>query len=91
VAIENEVNFRPTYETKRVPCEGEVGDMIVLTELKEGQDDPANDGSASVWFCIKASRGERRAVWACVKFLGVATCDFDFKPPPQDHELLKRG
>jgi hypothetical protein len=91
LAIENEVNFRPTYETKRVPCEGEVGDMLVLTELQEGQADPTKDGSASVWFCIKASRGEKPAVWACVKFLGVATCEFDLKSPPQDHPSLRRG
>jgi hypothetical protein len=91
VAIDNEVNFRPTFETNKVPCEGEVGDMVVLTALKEGAADPEKDGSASVWFCIKAGRGERPAVWACVQFLGIATCDIPLRKPPQDHEVLKRG
>lgn len=91
VAIDEQINFKPWFEQQSVPCEGEVGDIVVVTPLKEGQPDPEPQGSASVLFCIKASDGERSAVWARVQFDGVTTCEVPLPTPPQTHPTLKRG
>ncbi len=92
MAIGDQNNFKPWFEQQTVPCEGEVGDILVLTPLTEGQPDPELQGSASVWFCIKAKLGERPAVWARVQFDGVATCEEPPLPiPPQSRPTLRRG
>jgi hypothetical protein len=91
VAIGDQINFEPLFEQQSVPCEGEVGDIVVITLLKDHQPDPEAQGSASVWFCIKANVGERHAVWARVQFDGVATCDVKLPTPPQTRPTLKRG
>ncbi len=84
----NQVNFEP-FKTRRVPCEGEVGDIVVLSP--EGDEDTSKWGKATVWFCIKASRGERNAVWARVQFDGVASCGADVRDPPKDRPELYAG
>jgi hypothetical protein len=91
VASGDEINFRPTFQTNSVPCEGEVGDLLVLTPLKDGEADPSAQGMATVWFCIKAGKGERQAVWARLQFDGVATCGFPLADPPQNRPTLRRG
>ena len=87
VSIGDQNNFRPWFEQPTVPCEGAVGDILVLTPLRDGQPDPTAQGQASVWFCVKASdeRGQR-AVWAHVLFDGVATCATG--PVPLPTQLL---
>jgi hypothetical protein len=88
----DQINFRPWFEQTTVPCEGEVGDIIVITPLDEGQPDRLAQGGASVWFCIKAQMGERPAVWARVQFDGIATCESGPLPePPQTHPTLRLG
>ncbi len=91
MATGDQINFKPWFEQQSVPCEGEVGDILVITPLQEGKSDSAAQGSASVWFCIKASRGELPAVWARVQFDGVATCAKPVPLPPQTHPTLQRG
>jgi len=91
VAIGDQINFKPWFEQHTVPCEGEVGDILVLTPLKEGRPDPEQQGSATVLFCIKANEGERPAVWARVQFDGVATCEAPLPMPPQTRPTLRRG
>jgi hypothetical protein len=92
VAIPDQINCRPWFEQNTVPCDGEVGDILVITPLKENQADPELQGSATVWFCIKAGMGERPAVWARVQFDGVASCDTGPLPtPPQVRPTLRRG
>jgi len=85
-------NFKPWFEQDTVPCEGEVGDILVLTRLKEGQSDPEPIGLTHVFFCIKAQRDERPAVWARVQFDGFATCNTGPLPTPsQTLAPLTRG
>jgi len=91
VAIGDQINFKPWFDQHTVPCEGEVGDILVLTPLREGQADPEAQGLARVWFCIKARLGERPAVWARVQFDGVATCLAPLPMPPQTRPTLVRG
>ena len=91
MASEDQINFKPAFETNTVPCEGEVGDLLVLSPLKDGEPDPTNQGLASVWFCIKAGNAERPAVWARVQFDGVASCGFPIADPPQSRPTLRRG
>jgi hypothetical protein len=92
VAISDQINFKPRFEQPTVPCEGEVGDILVMTPLRERELDPSQQGLASVWFCIKAQFGERPAVWARVQFDGVATCrDGPVQEPPQTRPTLRRG
>ena len=91
MASGDQINFRPWFEQDTVPCEGEVGDILVVTPLKEGVADPEKQGSASVWFCVKAGSGEPPAVWARVQFDGVATCKTGNLPtPPKSRPTLKR-
>ena len=91
MAVRDQQNFRPRYAHDTVPCDGEVGDILILTPLREGDHDRAPQGSASVWFCIKDQSDELSAVWARVQFDGVATCDAPVPTPPQTHPNLTRG
>jgi len=91
VAIGDEVNFKPSFEQLTVPCDGNVGDLLVLSPLKEGEPDNSPQGLASLWFCIKAGRGERAAIWARIQFDGVATCAAPVPQPPQNRPTLTRG
>jgi hypothetical protein len=91
VAYRDEINIQPAFKQSSVPCEGEVGDLLVLTRLAEGERDPSAQGMASLWFCIKAADGEQHAVWARVQFDGVASCGKPIPDPPQNHPTLQRG
>ena len=84
-----QINFEPTFEQSTVPCDGEVGDLLVMTRLKEGGVDSKKQGRASVWFCIKARQGDQPATWARVQFDGVATCAAPVPEPPQDRPTLR--
>lgn len=91
MAIVDQTNFKPAFEHSTVPCDGDVGDLYVLTPLAEGAPDNSQQGVASLWFCIKAGRGERPAIWARVAFDGVATCAVAVPLPPQNRPTLVRG
>ena len=94
MAIGEQLNVRPRFRTKTVPCEGEVGDLLVITPLKEDQHDASPQGLASLWFCIKAQdvAEQRPAVWARVQFDGIATCKITaVADPPQNRPELRQG
>ena len=92
MASGDQTNFKPSFEQTTVPCEGEVGDLLILTPVKERVTDAEKLGSASVWFCIKAGTGERPAVWGRVQFDGFATCETGPLPTPsQTLPPLTRG
>lgn len=91
MALGDQINFRPEFQTTKLPCSGQVGDLIVLTPLKEGDFDPETDGSASVWVCVKADLDGRPALWLRVQFDGFATCDTPVAPAAQGHPRLVRG
>jgi hypothetical protein len=91
VAYRDQVNIEPAFKQSKVPCDGEVGDLLVLTPLEKGEPDRSPQGLASLWFCVRAADGERRAVWARVQFDGVAECDAPIPDPPQDRPPLERG
>jgi hypothetical protein len=90
---EERVNLGPRFRTVEVPCEGRVGDLIVLSPLDEGEFDGEPQGSASLWVCIKANWDPEGmpAVWARVQFDGVASCGIPVALPPQDRPRLHRG
>ncbi|CAN5535659.1 hypothetical protein BH10PSE7_BH10PSE7_03310 [soil metagenome] len=88
------INLKPSFEQVKVPCDGEAGDLIVLTPLKQGQRDPSAQGLASLWFCTKAADHNENvpAIWARVQFDGIATCKVPQLPdPPQNRPTLTRG
>jgi hypothetical protein len=92
MAVGEQINVRPHFETTKLPCEADVGDLLVLTPLKEGDVDPSPQGLASLWFCIKANvGGQRPAVWARVQFDGIASCDIIVPDPPQAHPPIHGG
>ena len=91
MAIGDQTNFKPWFEQETVPCEGEVGDILVRTKLKEGDADFEDLGSADVWFCTKAQSDERPAVWQRVHFDGWATCEAPLPTPPQTNPRLIEG
>ena len=92
MASGDQINFRPWFEQDKVPCEGELGDILVVTPLKDRQSDPEKLGSASLWFCMKSGKAERPAIWAHVQFDGFATCQTGPLPTPsQTLPPLTRG
>ncbi|MFE0463738.1 hypothetical protein ACFW1A_31245 [Kitasatospora sp. NPDC058965] len=91
MAYRDQTNIQPAFKQLTVPCDGEVGDLWVLTPLDEGRPDPSDQGEASLWFCTRAADGERPAVWARVQFDGVAICKHPIPDPPQDRPVLTRG
>ena len=88
--VGEQINIRPVFEQLTVPCDGEAGDLLVLTRLKAGERDSSPQGLASLWFCTKASEGERPAIWARVQFDGIATCQAPIPTPPQNRPTLPR-
>lgn len=88
MAYRDQVNIEPAFRQSFVPCEGEAGDLLVLTPLAEGEPDPSPQGLASLWFCVKTADGEGPAVWARVQFDGVATCGAPVPNPPQGRPRL---
>jgi hypothetical protein len=85
------VNISPGFASPKVPCEGTVGDLIVLTPLKEKANDTTPQGSATLWFCTKSAgpdASKQPAIWARVQFDGIATCATPFQPPPQNKPNL---
>ena len=84
MAIGDQINMKPEYETVEVPCEGQVGDLVVLSPLRDQEPDPSPLGLASLWFCTKSSGREGPAVWQRVTFDGYAQCDVRVGPPPQN-------
>ncbi len=87
------LNIRPNFKQDRLPCDGRVGDIVILTPLAEDEFDKSTDGLASVWICVKGAWAPEglNAVWARIAFDGVAACDNPVPPPPQDHPRLGRG
>lgn len=93
------INIKPNFNTDKLPCDGKVGDLIILMSsspaapLAEGERDSSKDGVASVWVCTKASWGpeNEHAVWARLQFDGVSTCDFPVPKPPQNHPPVREG
>ena len=87
------LNIRPNFKQEKLPCDGKVGDLLILTPLGEEEYDSSPNGLASLWVCIKGSweREKTHAVWARVKFDGVASCEYPVPKPPQDHPRLTRG
>jgi hypothetical protein len=81
------INIKPNFKMTKLPCDGKVGDVIILTPLAEDERDPSKDGDASVWICIKPSWGpeNEHAIWARVQFDLVSACDFPVHTPPQNH------
>lgn len=85
-----QINIKPLYQQTTVPCEGEAGDLLVVTPLGEGDPDPHPQGVAQLWFCIKSGKGERPAIWARVTFDGIATCQAPIPNPPQNRPPVRR-
>lgn len=91
MAVGDQINVKPNFEQQAVPCDGEVGDLLVLSPLKEGEPDNSVQGLVSMWLCIKAGQDRRPAVWARVQFDGIATCEAPIPDPPQNRPTLQRG
>ena len=87
MANRDQVNIEPAFQQATVPCEGEVGDLLVLTPLAKEETDLSKSGKASLWFCTVAGEGERPAKWARVQFDGWANCTMPIPNPPDLTEL----
>ncbi len=89
----DQINIKPQFRSKTVPCEGEAGDLLVLSPLSEGEQDPTSQGLTTLWFCIKSANlpEQRNAVWARVKFDGFATCATSVLPNPPTLDPLRLG
>ena len=92
MATGDQINFKAWFQQDTVPCEGELGDILIVTPVEERKSDPEKLGSASLWFCMKSGQGERPAIWAHVHFDGFATCKTGPLPKPsQTLPPLTRG
>jgi hypothetical protein len=85
-AAATRINIKPFYDRTEVPCEGQAGDLIVLSPLSDGQPDSEPQGSASLWFCTRSHENSEngRAVWKRVDFDVASSCDRPLPRPPQN-------
>lgn len=90
MAIIEQVNLEPHFQQRTLPCEAEAGDLLVLSPVAAGKPDDSQFGKASLWFCIKASIGERPAIWARIKFENVGSCEAPVADPPQNYPISPR-
>jgi hypothetical protein len=94
VAVGGRVNISPHFESDKVPCDGVVGDLLVLTRLEEGQPDGSPQGLASLWLCTRSAdpQEQRPAIWKRVKLDGFAECQMPPLPePPQNDPPIREG
>lgn len=94
MASVGQINLKPIFKSVKLPCEGAVGDLLVLTPLTEGQLEGSTQGLASLWFCTKSANvGEARpAIWKRVQFDGFSNCQMpDLPKPPQDQPPIREG
>ena len=93
--IDEQINIEPRFKAQTVPCDGEAGDLLVLTSLGENEPDSSTQGLASLWFCVKSADPKNEkfpdAIWARVQFDGIATCKKPVPKPPQNHPPLQVG
>jgi hypothetical protein len=94
MASAGQINLKPVFEQHKVPCEGTVGDLLVLSPLREDEFDHSPQGQAHLWFCTKSENlnEQQPAVWKRVDFDGFATCQMhDLPEPPQDDPPIEEG
>ncbi|MCA9859467.1 MAG: hypothetical protein KC438_07080 [Thermomicrobiales bacterium] len=93
MAPPNPINIKPLFGTSHVPCEGRVGDVIVMSPLQEDEPDFTDRGVASIWVCTRASYEPEGlpAVWIRLQAEGMGTCEYPASDPPQDIEILTLG
>ena len=92
--MDEQINISPRFRLTKVPCEGEAGDLMVLTPLKEGERDNSPQGLAQLWFCTKSQDTNEQipAIWKRVQFDGFAECKIPvIAEPPQNAPPLRRG
>jgi hypothetical protein len=89
----NPINIRPMFETDRLPCEGRVGDILVISPLPEDKFDTSNRGVASLWICTRADYPQEGvpAVWVRLQADGYASCEYPVPVPPENIEPLRGG
>lgn len=89
----DQINIKPHFQASKVPCEGQAGDLLVMTELQEGDIDGSPQGLVSLWFCTKSEdlKGGRRAVWKRVQFDNYANCEMTVPKPPQNTPPIGHG
>jgi hypothetical protein len=87
-----QINFKPHFHRTTLPCEGEVGDLLVMTRLSDGEPDHSAQGLASLWFCTKTGHTRTHpATWKRVQLQGDENCSKPVPDPPQDDPPLQRG
>jgi len=94
MASAGQINLKPFFKQHKVPCEGSVGDLLVLSPMRENEFDDSPQGRASLWFCTKSEdlNEQQPAVWKQVDFDGFSTCQMsDLPEPPQDDPPIERG
>lgn len=94
MASAGQINLKPLFKQEKVPCEGTVGDLLVISPLREDEFDDSPQGRASLWFCSKsANLGEQQpAVWKRIDFDVFSTCQMPVLPdPPQDDPPIQHG
>lgn len=86
------INFEPIFERDTLPCDAELGDLIVMTPLARDEVDTTDQGLASYWLCIRERRDKEPVVWARIQFDGIATCGVGpVQTPPQNRPVLYAG
>jgi len=94
VAYRDQINIRPAFKQSQVPCEGEVGDLFVMTPLAEHDPDPSPPhlGKASLWFCTEAAvENKQPAIWQRVKLDEYARCGMPIPDPPENLPPAHQG
>ncbi|MCA3561805.1 MAG: hypothetical protein IOC82_12330 [Aestuariivirga sp.] len=91
MAVE-QLNIRPLFRATEVPCDGQVGDVLIVTPLSEKDIDPDKPGNVQVFICTRASNAETGpAIWSRLRFDGYTTCKSPLPNPVKDIPVLRGG
>jgi hypothetical protein len=61
-----QINLKPLFETATPPRDGQPGDLVVITKMKEGD---TTGQHAELWFCVSGrDLRTKRPVWGKVQF-----------------------
>jgi len=93
VASAGQINLKPLFKQTKVPCEGTVGDILVLSPLKEDERDGSAQGLATLWFCTKSAdlNEQQPAIWKRIDFDGFSNCSVPVLPKPPEDDPIREG
>src|ERR1035437_2607753 len=61
-----QINLKPLFERATPPKDGQTGDLVVITKMKE--DHPTSGELAELWVCVRGPFHNESAIWGKIQF-----------------------